>query len=50
MPIEKYYGGRGREVMARMRREYGPVKGKEVFYATANKRKKTRRKLLGHDL
>ena len=39
MPISKYYGGHGSEVMNNMEREYGPDKGKRVFYATLNKRK-----------
>lgn len=37
MPINKYYGGHGEEVMANMTKEYGPEKGKRVFYATQNK-------------
>lgn len=40
MPLSKYYGGHGEEVMANMRKEYGEEKGERVFYATANKRKK----------
>ncbi len=38
MPINKYYGGHGDEVMSNMTKEYGDKKGKSVFYATANKR------------
>ena len=38
MPLNKYYGGHGKKVMANMTREYGAAKGKQVFYATANKR------------
>jgi len=38
MPINKYYGGHGDEVMDNMTKEYGDKKGKSVFYATANKR------------
>jgi hypothetical protein len=38
MPISKYYGGHGREVMSSMRKTYpSEEKAKEVFYATANK-------------
>lgn len=37
MPISKYYAGHGDEVMANMRKQYGPEKAKRVFYATANK-------------
>jgi len=39
MPISKYYGGHGSEVMSNMTKEYGAKKGKQVFYATANKKK-----------
>ena len=43
MPIEKYYQGHGDEVMSSMKKTYknkgGEKKAKEVFYATANKRK-----------
>ncbi len=42
MPINKYYSGHGTEVMSDMVKRYGPQKGKEVFYATMNKRKKKR--------
>ncbi len=40
MPLNKYFSGHGKEVMASMSKEYGAKKGKQVFYATANKRKK----------
>jgi len=39
MPISKYYKGHGEEVMKNMTKEYGAEKGKQVFYATANKKK-----------
>ena len=39
MPISEYFGGHGGKVMANMTKEYGPKKGKSVFYATANKKK-----------
>lgn len=39
MPISKYFGGHGKQVMAAMKKEYGMDKGERVFYATANKRK-----------
>jgi len=39
MPISKYYKGHGDEVMKSMTKEYGEKKGKQVFYATANKKK-----------
>ena len=37
MPLSKYYAGKGPKVMESMSKEYGPKKGKQVFYATANK-------------
>jgi hypothetical protein len=40
MPIGKYFGGHGNEVMSNMTKEYGEKKGKQVFYATSNKKKK----------
>lgn len=33
MPLTK----KGQKIMSSMREEYGPKKGKEVFYASANK-------------
>jgi hypothetical protein len=36
MPVNKYFKGHGDEVMSAMAKEYGPKKGKSVFYATAN--------------
>lgn len=39
MPISKYFGGGGEKVMANTTKEYGAEKGKQVFYATANKKK-----------
>lgn len=38
MPLSKYFKGHGEEVMSNMKKEYGDKKGKQVFYATANKR------------
>lgn len=38
MPVSKYFGGHGDEVMSNMTQRYGAKKGKSVFYATANKR------------
>jgi len=38
MPISKYFEGSGRRVMRDMTKRYGRKKGKQVFYATANKR------------
>lgn len=38
MPISKYFKGHGKEVMSKMMKEYGKEKGKEVFYATSNKK------------
>ncbi len=40
MPISEYYGGKGKKVMASMKKQYGEKKGKQVFYATANKKGK----------
>ena len=39
MPISKYYSGSGEKVMSAMKEQYGEKKGKQVFYATANKQK-----------
>lgn len=39
MPINRYFKNHGEEVMSNMKKEYGPKKGKQVFYATANKMK-----------
>ncbi len=40
MPIGRYFSGKGEKVMASMRETYkDPKKAKQVFYATANKRK-----------
>lgn len=39
MPLSKHYNGHGRDVMARMKKEYGAKEGERVFYATENKRK-----------
>lgn len=40
MPLSKYFKGSGAKVLADMQSEYGDKKGKQVFYATINKRKK----------
>jgi len=51
MPLHSYYGGSGKKVMRKMKKTYGAKKGKRVFYATANKRRKDKgvplRSLLG---
>lgn len=39
MPISDYFQGSGRRVMRSMRKKYGAKKGKQVFYATTNKKK-----------
>ena len=44
MPIGKYFKGHGQEVMSAMTKQYGAEKGKQVFYATANKAKKKRKR------
>ena len=43
MPLSKHYKGRGAEVMASMKKQYGAKKGKRVFYATENKSKSKKR-------
>ncbi len=40
MPLNKYFKGKGDKVMEAMKKTYGSKKGKQVFYATANKKKK----------
>lgn len=37
MPISAYFGGKGKKVMSSMQDQYSEDKGKQVFYATANK-------------
>ena len=44
MPIKDYFKGDGEEVMDSMTKQYGAKKGKNVFYATANKNKMTGKK------
>ena len=39
MPLSKYFGGKGEEVMKSMQKKHGKKKGKSIFYATANKKK-----------
>lgn len=43
MPLSEYFGGKGAEVMSKMKSKYGEKKGKNVFYATSNKNKKGKR-------
>lgn len=38
MPVSEYFKGGGNKVMSNMTKEYGEKKGKQVFYATANKK------------
>lgn len=40
MPLDKYFSGSGEKVMHAMKKTYGKDKGKQVFYATANKQDK----------
>lgn len=40
MPLSKYFSGSGEKVMKDMKKEYGSERGKRIFYATVNKRKK----------
>jgi len=37
MPIGKYFGGHGKEVMKQMKKKHGE-RGEEVFYRTAKKK------------
>lgn len=37
MPVSEYFHGGGEKAMKNMKQEYGEKKGKQVFYATANK-------------
>lgn len=41
MPLSKYFKGSGEKVMRSMKKKYGEKKGKQVFYATANKKDMT---------
>lgn len=43
MPLDRYFKGKGEQVMRNMKREYGDKKGESVFYATLNKRKALRK-------
>lgn len=38
MPLGKYFGGHGSTVMKEMKKKHGEKKGKQIFYATANKK------------
>lgn len=45
MPVsryDRYYGGNAKKALAAMVSKYGPVKGRQVFYATMNKKKRSR--------
>jgi hypothetical protein len=44
MPLSKYFKGKGEKVMDAMRKQYGSDKGKKVFYATVNSKKKNAKK------
>mgnify|MGYP001574253143 CR=1 FL=1 len=39
MPLHSYFKGHGEKVMASMNKTYGAEKAKQVFYATARKKK-----------
>lgn len=52
MPLSKYFGGHGAQVMADMQKKNGEKDGKSEFYATANKQdqapsKPAKRKSIG---
>lgn len=38
MPVKSYFQGKGLDVMRSMLKKYGAKKGKQVFYATAEKK------------
>jgi hypothetical protein len=50
-PLAQYFKGKGQKVMSDMQSRYGTDKGKQVFYATANKnpdmKPKSKRKSFG---
>lgn len=48
MPLSEYFSGKGQKVMDNMSKEYGSKKGKQVFYATANKKGKGKKHSTGH--
>ena len=42
MPLSKYdrhFGGDARKAYKKMKQRYGPEKGRQVFYASVNKRR-----------
>ena len=55
-PLAKYFRGKGEQVLGDMKDKYGDDKGKQVFYATAEKRgmkpddSKSKRKTVGQRL
>jgi hypothetical protein len=54
-PLAKYFKGKGEQVMSDMQDRYGADKGKQVFYATSNKRdmnppEKSKRRTVGQRL
>ena len=51
MPVSEYFKGHGKKVMDSMTKQYGEKKGKQVFYATANKKgqsAKKKKSSMGH--
>ena len=40
MPLSKYFKGKGPQVMARMKKKYGPKKAKNVFHGKVENMKK----------
>lgn len=51
MPLSKYFKGKGPQVLNDMQDRYGADKGKQVFYATANKTgMKPKRKSFGQKI
>ena len=47
MPINAYFSGHGKKVMADMKSRHGEKRGERNFYATANKKKQTPKKRTG---
>jgi hypothetical protein len=45
VPVSSYYGGDGEQVLRDMIARYGATEGKRIFYATANARGLTPKKV-----
>jgi hypothetical protein len=42
MPLSKYFGGKGEEIMRKLKAKHGEKAGERIFYATHNKQKRRR--------